>query len=1066
MPQQFVHLHVHSCYSFLDGASDLESLVRRVAELGMPALALTDHNSLAAAVQFDALCRQFGIKPVFGSEVTMQDGSHLTLLARTQEGYANLCRLITIAFQRGGRLTPALPWNELAQHTTGLICLSGCRKSLVCQYIRAGNFGKASRVLEKLAWWFGRENVFAELIHDFTPGSLNLCKHLSQMAADLGVGVAATNNVHFTQTEQYAVHDVLRCIGAGITLADTKHEARPLNSAQWMKPASEMAALFEWSPEALENTVRITDLCSFELPKHAQITPKFEELPAGKTSEQYLRELAVNGVTQRYGQITHSIQERLNHELTVIHDLGFDDYFLLARKVVAWARSQEIRCSGRGSAADSIVAYALRLTDVDVMESDLPFARFLREGKTPDIDLDFQHNRRDDVFEWMKREYGADHVGLCCVFHTYWARSAMRDIGKVLALPENLLGVLRRHVSGYVAADQIADAFERHPELQHQKGLLERCQLLFSLARQIAGFPRHIGSHSSGVVISKIPVGQIAPTAPSAKGVMNIISLDKDDIETIGAVKLDVLCLRILSAVEDSIQSISKRDPRFNYDEITPDDETYQVIRAGKAMGVFQLESPAQMHLALSLKPSLYSDLTASIALIRPGPISSGTVKRFTNARNGYRKVEVLHPLLEPILRRTYGCVCFQEQVIQLISIITGWSDSDADLFRKHLSKHYKLGTLDAAKQEFIEAALTHLPDLPPHNADLLFQEIQGWAGLGFTEGHAASFAITAAKSAYLSVHHTADYFAGMMNNQPMGFWPNNSLAAEARRRGVLTKLIDINRSGDKCMVEDDEGQLAIRLGLRLVDGIGNADVASIERARKSGEFRSLLDFATRTPVSQDVVESLILCGAFDDLHEHRRGLLWRLDKTLTLARALRAEAGESHQQRLELGQSYDTPCAWELDDLSPWDKTMWEWRITGICASSHPLAWMRESLAEQGILTAADAAQQPHGSIVRVAGLNIRPHRPPKKGGGRHLFNTVEDESDILQCAYYDEDVINRCTPVILLSPAIIVTGVVKRVGPGINFEVNDAEPLVVRSLVEARLSAASTGQVLVVGR
>ncbi len=1100
----FAHLHVHSPFSFLDGASDMEVLVRAAAEMGCPALALTDHNTLAGAVRFQELCTGYGILPIQGAEITLvhpamrpvgggaREGerSHLTLLAKNRAGYASLCRLLSLAYAHGGRLTPCLPWEALPAHAEGLFCLTGCRKGRVHSLTREKRYDAAERTARQLLDWFGPDSLYIELVDDFTPDCHRVCRELAALAERLGVRDVVTNNVHYAVRRDVAVHDILCCIRAGITVGDA-HEARPLNFERWLKPPRKMQELFWWRPQALANTLHLAAQCQPSLPLDEQVTPAFQT-PEGQDAAAYLRHLVQKGALARYKKLTPQIQARLDHELAVIAELGYADYMLLAWKVARWSRKEGIRCTGRGSAADSCVAYSLLLTDVDVIQRSLPFARFLAPGKKPDIDLDFDSTRRDDVFEYIKREWGEPNVAMACTFHTYHAKGALRDVGKALGLSPDALRFFSENVSNFLRADQIEGALAREPGLKDHAHMKERFELLFGLCKRISGFPRHIGTHSSGVVISRVPLDTLAPVQPTARGVMPLIQLDKDDAETVGAIKLDVLSLRILSAVQTAEENIQRTSPpphqpptvgaplvgaqppvpSFRYDRIPrEDEETYRLIHAGKAMGAFQLESPAQMALAVVLQPRIFEDLVASVALIRPGPVRSGAVKRFVACRNGWSRADVLHPCLTPILAKTYGCLIFQEQVVQVVAAMLDCSDAEADQFRKRLAKHDKNGTMDQARDEFLTRARKRHPDLTPERGQLIWEHIETWSGYGFTEGHAASFALTAQKSAYLVRHHPAEYFAAMISHQPMGYYASNTLAAEARRRGIQILPLDINASDDKCFAETPD---TLRLGLRTVEDMREADIEAILNARKQRPFASLLDCCARVALHRDRVENLILCGAFDTLHSHRRGILWRLPETLALAHTYRGWGsgaggrgpGEptptpggggqgsgtretdpqppSPNPQLDLGSAaeIDTPCAWDIEDFSPWDKFLWEWRLTGVAIGCHPLAYLRDQLAKHNVMTTHEAMQQPHGTRVTVAGLNLRPHRPPTRSGRVVLYTTIEDETEYLQASCSNE-ALDRYASVFLLSPAVVVRGILQRKGVGANLFVEKAKPL-----------------------
>lgn len=1066
----YAELHLHTEYSFLDGASSLQAIVDRAWDLKLAAIAVTDHDNVSGVVKFGEACKSRGIKPILGSEVTMEDGTHLTLLARDRAGHANLCALLTLSRVHGDRLDPRLPWSALEELAAGLICLSGCRNGLISTFLRDSREDQAAAVATKLRNWFGRENFFLELQDDFTPRSKQICCRLARLGNDHGIDVVATNNVHYAHRENFLTHDILRCINAGVTVNDV-HIDRPLNDERHLKGWAEMSQIFSWCPAAVENSIRIAERCQWPLPENSEIIPNYSE----GDSVAILRELTYAGGRRRYPYFDSSTFKRIETELNIIAEMGFADLFLLVHKIVHWTRAQGIRCTGRGSAADSCVAYCLYLTDVDVIKRNLPFERFLGEGRTPDIDMDFPSDRRDEVFQYIVDTYGQKNVGRVCTFNTYWGRSAARDVGKALAMPRDVLAFCSKHFSGFIGADSLDDAFNSYAELKPHAHLKPRFQALFSLCNKIAGFPRHIGSHSSGVVISRTPLENIAPLQPAASGILPIWTLDKDDSEALGAIKFDILALRTLSAIADAEHEIKEADPGFDYERIPDHDKaTFDMIRSGSAVGAFQFESAAQLALAVTLLPETFEHLVASVALIRPGPIRGNVVSRFVDAtRNGWKRMDVLYPKLHDILEKTYGCIVYQEQANHVIARMMGYTNREADKFRKDLTKHVQKGTLDKARSEFFEKAKKRHPDLSHKRIHMLFNEIQGWAGYGFIEGHAASFALTGYRTAYLSEHHAAEYYAGMMNHQPMGFYSSNTLAAEARRRGARILPLDVNASDDKCVIEEPG---CIRLGFRLAAGLTKVDIESILEARSDGAFESLFDFCVRVPMHRDRLENLILGGAFDVLHPHRRGLVFGMEQTLGAAAACRAARGSTQStMRFHNAETGSTAEMTSIEDFSEWERFLWTWRIVGVTAECHVFSHLRERLTARGFMTAHDARRQPDKTRVRLAGLNIRPHRPPTRSGNPVLFASLEDETDLIQLSCFG-DAIERCTATFLVAAAIIVDGIVQRRGEGAGILVQNIKPLSLQDIEirteigrgQSRPSArpSTAGKALVVSR
>ena len=1043
----YVELHCHTSYSFLDGASEVEALARRAAELGMSALAVTDHNSLTAAVKFAAACRDYNILPIFGTELTLSDHSHLTLLAASRKGYANICALVSLAYAVGGRLTPSLPWDKLAGMTDGVVCLTGCRRGNVSRLVLERRYGEALHAALGLKDLFG-ENLYVELQDDLTPQSGRLCRDLVMLGKRIGARCVATNNVHYATADGLILHDVKRCIALAITIAEI-HAYRPLNAERRLKSESEMRALFHWHPEAVDNTVRVAELCSDSgiMPSAVDVTPHYQT-PDGTSPEQHLYNLAYEGARRRRGKITEKGRKRLDTELGLLATLGYSSLVLHAAHIVRWARSRNIMVTGRGSGADSEVCYCLGLTDIDVLARSLPIERWVAPGKKPDIDIDFDARYRDDVFRWVVQTYGADKVALCCTYATYWAKGALRDLGKVLEAPPEALTWFSKHISGFMGAAEIEGAFQRNPELRRYSNMAGRFALLLDLCRRIAGHPRHLGSHSSGLVIGGIPLSNLNAVTPSARGIVPIVMLDKDDVEEAGAVKLDILSLPILAVVTDAEKDIQRSNPDFRYEDIPQEDlPTYHMLWTGNNMGLFQLGSPAQAALSTQLHPRHFEDLVAAIGLIRPGPIKAKAVQKYCAARNGYARIEYLHPALKPILERTYGVCCFQEQVSYIIAAMMGIDNAEAEVWRKRLTKHARFDTMHAARADFVGRACAVHKDLLPEVAHRIMDELEGWSGLGFVEGHSASFALTGQKTAYMMRHFPAQYYCAMLSNQPCGFYAPQSLASEARRRGIRIMPLDINASVSSCTTGDNGG--IILIGCSLVGGIRDQDIAAIVDERdRHGAYRSFLDFCVRVTLRKDLLESLVLCGAFDRLHEHRRGLLWRMDETLAKAIALRADvsSGSQHRLGIQLPGADHTPVAWEIEDFDEWDKLMWEWRIVGVTTSCHPFAHLRSRLAEKGILTCHEAMQCKAGTHVTIAGLNLRPHRPPSKAGGRHLFTTFEDETAYIQAAFYGQAVDN-CIASVLLCPVLIARGKIKRMRLGASIEVERVWPLRMKS-------------------
>ncbi|MGE5587348.1 MAG: DNA polymerase III subunit alpha, partial [Clostridia bacterium] len=1168
---KFAHLHVHSYFSFLDGVSSVETIVKWATEFGMEAIAITDHDNLCGAARLAQAARRHGIKPIHGVEITLEGGSHLVLLAEGPEGYSNICTILTEAYMSkdweraiagdgagpspedpsdtapsesagvfpawegvagactGGveirpllqnpdesagfrfrpprqalqapgpgsagdvaakfakrRLAPRVSLSSLEEHHKGIIALSGCiARGAVPALVRAGRYRQALEFAQRLAGIFGRKSFYIELQNLAIPGGNHLTSRLAELAEEIGVGAVATNDVHYCKKSDFALHDVLTCIRT-LTRLDEVHPERRLNAENYLKPVEEMASVFRRHPEAVAAAGEITDRCSPGLPLDQKLFPTF--VPPGRagTSAEYLRRLVYEGASSRYGTITQAIKSRLDHELDVICTLGYEDYFLMVWDVADFARQKGIRFAGRGSAADSAVAYCLFITGVDPIARGLLFERFLslERAQKPDIDIDFDARRRDEVRDYLQRKYGPERVATVCTFNTFRARSAVRDVGKAMGLPSEDIDRLAKRLP-YMCADEIRAAFERYPELRGSGVPVEKYSRLFEVCEALAGVPRHIGTHLGGVVASRVPLVKVTPLQMAARGVV-ITQFDKDDVEEVGLIKLDMLSLRMLAAVEDSVGSSG-----VDYQRIPLDDEaTYDMLNAGETVGTFQLESPAQRALQGQLGASTIEDIVASVALIRPGPVQGNMVEPFVARRRGLEDVTYVHPSLERILKKTYGVVLYQEQVIEIATAVAGFTPGESDRLRKVMTHYRARAEMDEIGKEFVRKAMEH--GAPREVAETVLSYIVAYAGYGFCEAHAAAFADTAYKTAYLLRHFPAEFYTAILNNQPMGFYPPNTICVEARRRGVRILPVDINRSAERFTVEDG----AIRVGLLRVRGMSEETATRIVASRGPWGYASIEDFFVRVPVDRDLLENLVLCGAFDSLCPNRRAALWEIARQLWTAErsgrrsreqaspngsgsgdshavipglatpvrhgfndsagvasavasapAGAAGAGDSDGDGTRTGEDAGTRSGAggrarnaqtgngflrslrDIPDFSEIDKFKHEFYVLGLHPTKHPMEFYRSRLARVGVLTAAAAKEMESGTSVQVAGVVVRPHRPPTRSGRLVVFFSLEDETGLIDVTVF-EDVYRRCRGVMFTSPVVVVEGRVERRG------------------------------------
>ena len=847
----FSHLHVHSCFSFLDGGSSVQALVDRAVACGCDALALTDTHGLYGAIRFHRACAAAGIRPIVGVELFLSDeekepeeaprvappgnlacfqpgrvahphgreqGHPLVLLAADREGFRNLCRVITRAQLLHEKGHAQLHLDTLRQFHGGLFCLSGGERGPLAARWLAGCKGEARRWAAALKEVFGPERFFVEVQNTLQPHSPALMTGLAGLASSLGLRTCATNGVRYAVRRDHRVHDLLTCCRT-LTTVDERHPIRSANAEQYLKSPAAMARLFRGHEEALETAAWVAGRCGPSMELGVYRFPDFD-LPEGETPYSWLCRLCLEGAQRRYRVLTREVMRRLEHELDVIEKLGFSRYFLVMWDIVRWAREQGIRCAGRGSAADSIVTYVLGITEVDPIAHELLFERFLnpqRKG-APDIDIDFDAARRDEVLDYVYRRYGVRHAAMVCTLNTFHARSAVRDLGKALDYPPEDLDRLAKALP-WTGADRIEAAVERLPELRGSDspggGLsLPRLKLLLDLCARVAGFPRHLGVHLGGMVVSREPLDELVPLEWATKGVV-VTQWDKDDIEDAGLVKMDLLALKNLSAVEWALPAIRARagqgaqppwtldDPGCRFD----DPRVYALLRSTRTVGVFQVESPGMRGLLGRLQPEEFEDLIAQISLFRPGPLKADMANPFCARRHGEEPVVYLHPRLEPIMRRTYGVLIYQEQVLQIAAELAGFDYGQADSLRRAMTHDRSPAEMEAIRSTFIKGCLRQ-PDVTLETAERVWKALSAFAAYGFCKAHAAAFARTAYQTAWLKTYYPAEFFCGILNNQPMGFYSGHTILQEARRLGIEIRPVDVNASLDAYSLEEPGREL------------------------------------------------------------------------------------------------------------------------------------------------------------------------------------------------------------------------------------------------------------------
>ncbi len=1000
----YAELHCHSAFSLLDGASLPETLVAQAHALGYSALALTDHDELGGAVRFATAAEDAGIGGIIGAELTVEVSdrvlgpcidtsrtTHLVLLAETREGYANLSWLITRARMDRPRGHPAISFDLLAQHTAGLYALTGCPRGWVPQLARAGRYRDARRALGVLSDLFP-DRLAVEVWDHALPEEQRLTARLLPLAQSLGVPWVVTNNVHYATADTHRVHDVLTALRHGCTLDDIGTHRRP--NTEWrLKTLQELDARWHHMPDGLAQSLRIAERCAFRMQQLRPSLPVFP-LPPGVSADAYLAQLVQQGANERWGppdttRRTATHDQQLAHELALIGKLGLAGYFLIVWDIVRFARREGILCQGRGSAANSAVCYCLGITAVDPVRMELLFERFLSEERqeAPDIDIDFAHRDRERVLQYVYERYGRDHAAMVCEQITYRKRSSVRDLARVLGL-----GVQHERSA---------------PELDTTD---PRVALLHQLMGDVKDLPRHRSIHVGGFVLTREPLGTVVPIEPASMPGRTVIQWEKDDLDPVGLVKIDLLGLGILTVVQDCLASIRRtRGVDIDLAQLDMTDQAvYDQLCAADTIGVFQVESRAQMNTLPRLKPRCFYDLVVEVALIRPGPIQGEMVHPYLRRRAGTEPVSYPHPAVEHALRRTLGIPLFQEQGMQVAIAAAGFSPGQADVLRRAMGHKRSRERMAAICQELIDGMQRN--GIPQETAQRIYNQINAFADYGFPESHAASFALIVYATAYLRHYYGAEYLCAMLNAQPMGFYSPGTLVEDAKRHGVVVRPIDItcsswdhtlempndrdgshgdpNHSGPNHS-DPNHGVPAVRLGFRLIRGLGHRAQQQLEQALQQGRFRDLHDFAARVPLDRTALRHLAEAGVFDAWFpdappaQRRREALW------ALLAAARGTAGPLVPPRMQ-------PPPRVITAHTPVELTEADYRITGLSLAGHPMRHLRAVLAPNGIRTAHDLLRNGRDEErIGVAGLVICRQRPPTAKG--FMFLTLEDETGMI---------------------------------------------------------------------
>jgi error-prone DNA polymerase len=1023
----YVELHAHTAYSFLDGASQPEELAARAAELGYEALAITDHDGVYGSLEFAHAAKHFGVRPITGAEVTLADESHVTLLVENARGYANLCRLLTAAHAHTRDTTnreplpPRLDQALLEELNGGLVCLSGCA--------RDGLAVRDPNAAARLAHAFGPDRFYVELQRPYERGDARRNAHLRDLAETLGVRTVATGDAHAHDRSRAALQDVLVAVRCRTSLEGCERERRGNHESVLLSP-DQMLDRFPDDRDAVLRTNELAQRLEFDLTE--ELGYRYPDFSDGEEPAiVQLRRVCETAFGERYNDLNghkRRVRRRLEEELALIDELGLAGFFLLHWEVLELARevALEVRGPGsmrhvlppgrgRGSSVGSLVCYLTGLSHVDPVKNNLSLGRFLNRelASVPDIDLDFPRDIREKLIVRVVERYGQEHASLVAAFATYRSRGAIRDVGKALGLPYADLERLARLTDGWNAT-RVADEIAALPDAA-TKLRSPRWRAFGALCAEIAGLPRHISQHPGGMVISSRPLVELVPVQPAAMEGRQMCQWDKDSCADAGFLKIDLLGLGMLSAVEECVDLVARhRGERIDLSRVPLDDQdVFEEIQRADTVGCFQIESRAQMQVVLRTRPETIDDITVQVALVRPGPIQGKAVHPYVERRQklrddpGYR-APADHPLLEEPLRETLGVVVFQDQVLDVAVHLAGFSVGEAEGLRRAMSRKRSHAALEAWRERFVAGALEK--GVEETKAHELYDKLVAFSGFGFPKSHAAAFGLLAYQSAWLRHHYAPEFLAALLNAQPMGFYPPATLVRDGQKHGVETRPPDVNRSEAGCTIEEDG---AVRVGLKYVTGLGEDDAEAVAAKRP---YSSIREVAQKTGLSDDELRALAESGACDCFGLRRRELLWQLGLVPRPA-SVPGTAGEAKQLALPLEPTVATP---ELPEPTVWERMLTDYRTTSLSVGVHPLELLRPHLPA-GTLSSAELRERPDRARVQLAGLVVARQRPSTANGV--VFMLLEDELAQVNLIILPQ-VYERFRAVVRSEPLLLVRG------------------------------------------
>ena len=1043
----YAELHCKTNFSFLRGASHPGELVEQAAELGYTALAITDRQSLAGVVRAHGAARDRGIKLLPGAEVLLEDGPPLLLWPTHRESYGQLCQLLTLGKRRADKGSCLLCVNDLATYAKGLLAgILPCRAT--------GDTADTTNFLPPVAACHTYRDIFNDRCYLMAelhcgPADRYQFRQLRRLSRDVQLPLVAAGDVHYHLPERLLLQHTLTAIREKTTVSAAGEALQP-NRLRHLRPLSEIYQTFADAPEVVARTVEIANRCHFSLDELRYEYPE-ELVPEGETPFSHLEQLTWHGAARRYpDKIPSRVQQLIEHELDLIRELRYEAYFLTVWDLVRFARERSILCQGRGSAANSAVCYCLEVTSVDPLQMDVLFERFVsrERNEAPDIDVDFEHERREEVLQYIYEKYGRERAGMTAEVITYRPRSAVRDVGKALGLSLDCVDTLAKNID----------------HRSHDPDLAKRCQLsgidpeertgrqLIALVNELVGFPRHLSQHVGGMVITQGHLCELVPIENAAMPDRTVIEWNKDDLDELGILKVDCLALGMLTALRKGFALVQRHWGRHLCLATIPaeDASVYDMICEADTIGVFQIESRAQMSMLPRLRPRTFYDLVIEVAIVRPGPIQGDMVHPYLRRRNGEEEVHFPNAAIEEVLKKTLGVPLFQEQAMRLAVVAAGFTPGEADQLRRAMGAWRRPGVIDQFRQRLLAGMQTQ--GLTRSFAEHVFTQIRGFGEYGFPESHAASFALLVYASAWLKYHYPAAFTAALLNSQPMGFYASAQLIRDLRQHGVEVRCVDVNHSDWDCTLEPLEPELhskissqstdgsltstdnratwALRLGLRQLVGLSRSDALRIEQARRDGSFRSLDDLARRTRLGRSVLNRLAAADTVRSLNLNRREALWQV---------LAQPQSEEEQPLLANLAPADEPLP-TLPQMQEIDHVYADYRTTGLSLRAHPVSFYRTDLEMLDVVPASALATWPDNTSVRVAGLVLVRQRPSTAKG--ITFMTLEDETGTSNLVVRPQ-IWERFYTVAKRASALIAQGILERQGLVIHVVVNRLEDL-----------------------